>query len=64
MKYETTEQAKTEIQLTMAKGGQFVHNIVSSILRQVATDFGVNKANGIVDSLKLTKKLGIQKVKE
>ena len=63
-KYEKVESASIQIGIELARRGPFSHNIISAILRQVAQDLGTNKANGLVDKHKLTKKLGIPKVEE
>jgi len=62
MKYETKEQAIDGIKRAIRQRGQFTHNIVSIILRQVDEKFGRDAANAIVDELKLAKKFGITKV--
>lgn len=44
--------------------GSYSHNIVSIILRQIATEFGTKKANAVIDELGLTRLFGISKVQE
>jgi hypothetical protein len=59
---KTIEEHKANIQHAIRQRGQYTHNIISMVLRQVATEFGYAEANKLVDEFKLTRRFSIPKV--
>ena len=51
----TYEEAKAQINVTRAQGGQYWTNIVASILKQVAMDLGDAEANRLIRECHLEK---------
>ena len=49
----TFKEAKTEIQVTRARGGEYWTNIVGCILRQVDAELGIAEANRLIRECKL-----------
>ena len=61
---DNIHEHRRQIEKAINKNGQFSHNIVSIVLREVSKEFGVNVANGLVDEYELDELYGIQKVNQ
>ena len=60
----TLEKAREQIEQEMDQHGQFTHNIIGIVLRQVSTEFGIGQANELIDEYDITDAYGIHKVPE
>lgn len=64
MKIETRAHARIEILEAILTNGPYTHNIISCVLRLVASRFGYRDANRLIADFNLTKLYGIQKRQE
>jgi len=60
----TLAEARRAIREQIEERGQFSHNMVSIVLRQVSKRYGYTAANGLVRDLELEAEFGICEAKE
>jgi hypothetical protein len=64
MKIKTRADARREIEDAIQEDGMYTHNIISCVLRMVATRWGYKDCNKLIDRYELTKRYGIHKRRE
>ncbi len=64
MNIKTRQDAREEIEQAIEDRGPYSHNIISCVLRLIASRWGYKETNDFIDEYDLTRRFGIAKRKE